>query len=504
MTKESLIPQLVLSQKLPPLTSKTLLVLVSDLKALPSSIKGFSKTNAEIANRIESGIDLLGEPLKEGGCLQSPARSTSEPDLCVCILLKQTDAFSMQQWARDRLRSCFRVQHQEIVFVFQDRKHEEALVYSFSLALGARLHFMPAYGKKLIERKSFKLKTVVLVGVGKNSRDIWQRGQDEIWGTNLVRTLGFMPPNELNPGLYGKKIQALCKENGLSLKFHSNAQLKKMGANAFVAVDRGDPDSEGGIWEIDYSPKAAKNKKHLALVGKGLCFDTGGYDIKVGGGMYTMKGDMQGSAVALATIIVAKRTKLPLRMKAFLAVTENHISPKAYKADEVITALNGVTIEVVNTDAEGRMVLADTLAIASDSKAELIMDFATLTGAAVRAIGTSYSAVFTNNDGYHQRIIAAGKESGERVWTFPLDSDFGKHLDSTIADTLQCSKAVGIDHILAAYFLNRFVKEGIDWVHVDLACAENKGGLGPVDSEYTGFGVRFALQFLRSHYKIAS
>jgi len=500
MTKESSITQLVLSQKLPSLTSKSLLVLVSDLKGLSVLVKAYAKTNAEIANRIEVGMALLGEPLKEGGGLLNSARSVSEPDLCVFVLPKQSDAFSLQQWARDRLKSCFRSQHEELVLVLHDKKLEEDLIYAFSLALGARLHFMPAYGKKLTERKAFHLKKVILVGANQKSQAVWQRGQDEIWGTNLVRTLGFLPPNELNPGQYGKKIEELCKENGLRVKFHSSAQLKKMGANAFVAVDRGDPDSEGGIWEIDYSPKSAKNKKHLALVGKGLCFDTGGYDIKTGGSMTSMKGDMQGSAVALATILVAKRMKVPLSIKAFLAVTENHISPKAYKADEVITALNGVTIEVVNTDAEGRMVLADTLAIASNSKAELIMDFATLTGSAVRAIGTAYSAVFTNIDRFHEKIVLAGKKSGERVWTFPLDSDFGRHLESSIADTLQCSKTPGIDHILAAHFLNRFVKEEIEWVHVDLACAENKGGLGPVDSEYTGFGVRFALQFLRDRY----
>jgi leucyl aminopeptidase len=206
---------------------------------------------------------------------------------------------------------------------------------------------------------------------------------------------------------------------------------------------------------------------------------------------------MQGSAVALATLIAAAQLKVPYRMKAFLAVTENHISPDAYKADEVVTALNGMTIEIVNTDAEGRMVLADTLTLASREKPDCLIDFATLTGTAVRAIGTQYSAGFTNREALHDLIKGSGTKSGERIWTFPTDSTFGKALESKIADTLQCVKGPGPDHIHAAYFLSRFVENNTPWIHIDLSASENENGIGHVDSLFTGFGVRWALQFMR-------
>jgi leucyl aminopeptidase len=318
-----------------------------------------------------------------------------------------------------------------------------------------------------------------------------------------VRFLGTMPPNELDTVEYGAIIKALSAKYHFQFKFHSNKDLKKMGAGAFTAVDQGNPDSQGGIFEITYSPKAAKNKNVLALVGKGLCYDTGGHDIKTGGNMLTMKGDMQGSAVALSTLVVAAELKIPLKMKAFLAVTENHISPKAYKADDVVIALNGTSIEVINTDAEGRMVLADALCLASRAKPEMILDFATLTGAATIALGHNFSAGFTNRDELHTKIIDAGRESGERVWTFPLDKDYGKPLESHTADIIQCIKGRGPDHIYAAYFLKEFVGKDIPWVHIDLSASDKDGGLAHVDSVFTGFGVRWTLQFLKNKYKIS-
>jgi leucyl aminopeptidase len=314
-------------------------------------------------------------------------------------------------------------------------------------------------------------------------------------GTNIARYLATLPPNILNPAQYGVEIRRICKESGISVKFYSKQELKKMGAGAFTAVDQGNPDSAGGIYELSYAPKG-KTKKTIHFAGKGLCFDTGGYDVKTSGFMVTMKGDMQGSAVALASMVVAVRLGLPYKMKAFLGITENHISPKAFKPDEVVTALNGMSIEVVNTDAEGRMVLADTLNLASREKPDCLVDFATLTGSAVRAIGTQYSCGFTNRDKLHEVIKSAGKDSGERIWTFPIDSTFGKALESKIADTLQLAKGKP-DHIMAAYFLSRFVVDGTPWVHIDLSAAENDNGLAHVDSMFTGFGVRWATEFIQ-------
>jgi leucyl aminopeptidase len=161
-----------------------------------------------------------------------------------------------------------------------------------------------------------------------------------------------------------------------------------------------------------------------------------------------------------------------------------------------VQAANGVTIQVIHTDAEGRMALADTLALAGRTKPKLIIDYATLTGTCVYALTERMSGIFTNRDALVARLMEAGRTSGERVWSFPFDADFDSDLESKIADVMQCSVESKGDHILAARFLNRFVPKDIPWVHMDLASAVRSGGLGHVNTDITGFGVRYTLELL--------
>lgn len=462
------------------------------LKQLPESLRaGFQLAMKRKKEAIKASERLLVCPQTE-----------KAPDAVICALPDQATTFEMLEFARNRLKAVVHPKLKTLAIVVLEPKLEAEILEYFGAALAARVFLLPAYGKKKEKQKAYALKSVHLFTSKKNLK-AWEYGYQTGEGANIVRELGMLPPNILNTKGYGEEIRKRCRKYKLSVKFYDRQQLKKMKAGAFLAVGQANPKDHSGIYEITYNPSRAKNKKPLALVGKGLCYDTGGYDIKTGGGMATMKGDMQGSAVALATIICASALKLPLRIKAYLAITENHVSPEAYKADEIVYAMNGKSIEVVNTDAEGRMALADTLCLASKAKSDLIMDFATLTGMAVYSIGTRYGAGFTNQDKLHSKIVAAGKESGERVWTFPLDKDYGKGLESDVADTLQCSRGKGIDHILAAFFLNQFVDEKIPWVHLDLSAAENAGGLAHVDSLYTGYGVRFSLEFLKKYYRIS-
>jgi len=158
--------------------------------------------------------------------------------------------------------------------------------------------------------------------------------------------------------------------------------------------------------------------------------------------------------------------------------------------------MNGVTIQVVHSDAEGRMVLADTLALAARAKPALLVDFATLTGACVNALTERYSGVFTNRPALQPALQDAGRRSGERVWCFPMDADFDSELESPLADVMQCTQDSKGDHILAARFLGRFVPDDLAWAHVDLSSSERKGGLAHVPTDFTGFGVRFATTLL--------
>jgi len=212
--------------------------------------------------------------------------------------------------------------------------------------------------------------------------------------------------------------------------------------------------------------------------------------------MYLMHGDMQGSAVAVGTLLALARQRLGMEIDCWLAIAENDIGPRAYRPQEVVRAMNGVTIQVVHSDAEGRMALADTLALAARAQPSLLLDFATLTGACVQAITDRYSGAFTNRPDLHTDLQRIGHTSGERVWCFPMDEDFDGELESPIADVLQCALEGKGDHILAARFLSRFVPDSLPWVHIDLSASERKGGLAHIPTEFTGFGVRFASRLL--------
>jgi len=476
------------------------LIFVGKLQGLKSS-RSFLVLPDFVRTYVESSLKKRKQEWKAGQSRLVTGCRKNEPDVLIQALPEDLSMLSLLEMSRNILKRMLDWSTKSVGLVFLDTSMGQKLSEAFGAATACRIFKMPLYGKKANEYKNFLLQEVYVFSQ-KNEQKSWQYGFEMGEGSNLVRSLGTQPSNLLSSGAYGAEVRRLCKKYSLRLKFYSNAELKKMGAGAFTAVDQGDPHSRGGIYEITYQPTRAKNKKPIALVGKGICFDTGGYDVKTSGYMVTMKGDMQGSAVALSSLLTAARLKLPIRLKAYLGVTENHISPKAYKPDDVVMALNGDSIEIVNTDAEGRMVLADTLCLASRAKPELIMDFATLTGAAVYSIGTRYSAGFTNQGAWHSKMIEAGRESGERVWTFPLDKDFGKALESPVADTLQCGRGRGCDHIHAAFFLNRFVGNSIRWVHIDLSAAENKGGLGATDTEFTGFGVRWTISFLKKLYKV--
>ncbi|HEX7048345.1 MAG TPA: leucyl aminopeptidase family protein [Gammaproteobacteria bacterium] len=316
-------------------------------------------------------------------------------------------------------------------------------------------------------------------------------------GTNLARWFAALPGNYLTPGKYREYVETLAKDFGWKTEFLDETALKQKNAGAFLAVVQGSEDRDAGILHLRYEPaKAAKNAKPVALVGKGICFDTGGNNLKTGKSMFGMHGDMQGSAVALGTLIALTRLQADFPVDCWMALAQNHIGPKAYKMNDVVTASDGTTIEILHTDAEGRMVLADTLALASNAKPSFIMDFATLTGTCVASLGTRYSGVFTNREELGAELIAAGKRSGERVWPFPQDRDYDELLESKVADVKQCLIEGEADHILAGRFLNRFVKHDTPWVHVDLSASEVKGGLAHVPSEFTGFGVRFATEYL--------
>jgi leucyl aminopeptidase len=354
-------------------------------------------------------------------------------------------------------------------------------------------------GATLPERKRKSLhkplKAIHLYGA--RSEDGFAGLQARAEGNVLCRELTVLPPNELTPALYRDRIKQLAREHGWRREEFDYSQLKKMGAGAFCAVAQGSEVRDAAIVHLTYAhPRATRN---VAVVGKGICFDTGGHNLKPARYMYSMHEDMNGSAVALGILLAATRMKLPVKLDCWLAISRNDISPRAYHQNEVVRALNGTTIEVMHTDAEGRMVLADTLTLAARGKPELIVDFATLTGSMHAALGDRYSGAFATSDELAAQAVAAGRAAGERICVFPQDDDYDSALDSKIADVKQCTLDGEADHILATRFLKRFVG-ATPWIHVDLSASSAKGGLGAVGSDTTGFGVGWALDLLAAQH----
>jgi leucyl aminopeptidase len=314
-------------------------------------------------------------------------------------------------------------------------------------------------------------------------------------GNTLCRSLTMLPPNELTPTIYRDKVKKLAKQYGWAMQEFDMPALKKMGAGAFYAVGQGSEPMDAAIVHLTYAAKGAQ--KHIALVGKGICFDTGGHNLKPAKYMQGMHEDMNGSAVALGVLLAATMQQLPVKIDCWLAIAQNHIGPLAYKQNDVVTALNGMTIEIVHTDAEGRMVLADTLTLASRQKPDVILDYATLTGSMAVAVTDRMSGIIANRPELACKAIGAGTAAGERIVAFPYEEDMDSDLDSDIADIKQCTLEGGGDHMHATRFMGKFIENDVAWCHADLSSTNRKGGLGAVQSDVNGFGVGFGLEMVK-------
>ncbi len=376
-----------------------------------------------------------------------------------------------------------------------DARETRRLAEAFVLAAHAHNFAMPVFRSDANQHKA--LKSVRLMGLPQ--RLDLQRAEHAARAQNLARWLTALPSNKLDVRAYRALVKVLAEQWGWSQRFYSEAALKKLGAGAFLAVAQGNADRGAGILRISYRPKSQRKPQTqpIAVVGKGVLFDTGGNNLKPHKSMLDMHEDMAGSAVALATLQALSEMDYPHPVDCWLALTENRASATAYKPRDVVSACNGTSIEIIHTDAEGRMVLADTLALAGREKPRLIIDYATLTGTCVYALTERYSGVFSNRDPLNRLLTEIGQRVGERVWPFPMDEDFDEALESKRADVLQCSTEGSGDHILAARFLQRFVPNESAWIHMDLSAASRSEGLGQVPAGATGFGVRLSLALLQ-------
>ena len=308
------------------------------------------------------------------------------------------------------------------------------------------------------------------------------------------RDLVNEPANVLTPQELANRVKKTFRNTKVKVKVFDEKELAKRKMNAILNVGKGSVNKPRLI--IAHYKPDEKVKKKIALVGKGLTYDTGGLSLKPTENMLEMKADMAGSATVFGVIKAAEELKLPVEIFAIVPAVENAISGNSYRPGDIISTASGKTIEVKNTDAEGRIVLADALEYASKQKPNEIIDFATLTGAAVVALGEFTAAVFSKNDKMANRLYQAGQKTFERVWRMPFWDEYNKLLDSKIADVSNLGPRWG-GAITAGKFLEHFVDEKIPWTHVDLAGPAMKNDLTNYTKNYcTGFGVRLIIDYL--------
>ncbi len=298
------------------------------------------------------------------------------------------------------------------------------------------------------------------------------------------------PPGDLTPPAFADAVSAAAKKQKVTVTVLDELQLEKDGFGGIIGVGRGSA-APPRLVKLSYKPRGAK--QHLGLVGKGITFDSGGLTIKPGKSMQTMKSDMAGAAaVANATLAIAE-LGLPVAVTAWVPMAENMVSGSSTRPGDVLTMYGGKTVEVLNTDAEGRLVLGDALVLASESKPDLLVDVATLTGACETALGDRVGGVLSNDDALAERTVAAGGRVGEALWHLPLAPEMTTKVRtySKVADLMQHNVDLYGGALYAAAFLQEFVGEGIGWVHLDIAGPgfNERAPWGHVTSGGTGMAV---------------
>lgn len=348
-----------------------------------------------------------------------------------------------------------------------------------------------------------EIKNVTLLAPNQKDEAALQRGAEYglLVSNASIRARNWveLPSNKKSPQYLAFQAEQIASENdNLTCEIWDENKLREENMNALMGVGQGS-DNPPRLIKLEYSPEKASNEPPVIFVGKGVTFDTGGYSLKPSANMEDMKDDMAGAAVVLATMEAIAKIKPRRRVIGLVGSVENMISGRAQRPGDIVTARNGKTIEVLNTDAEGRLVLSDVLSYASELSPAAIVDFATLTGAIGIALGQEAAGLFCNDDGLTEKVRTAGEATGERVWPFPLWDEYNDHIKGAVADIKNMGKERRAGSIAAAVFLQHFVGEGIPWAHVDIAAVAYVREDRPLSSGgATGFGARLALELLKT------
>ncbi|WP_010186478.1 leucyl aminopeptidase [Sphingomonas sp. PAMC 26605] len=356
------------------------------------------------------------------------------------------------------------------------------------------------YRTKLPEKSKPTLTTIVLHGAPDGTDGAWSKQKALTEGLELTRTLVAEPPNKIYPETFVAKVLAEVEGLGLEVTVLGEDEMRELGMGALLGVSQGSA-KDARLLALKWSGAGAGDPD-LALVGKGVTFDTGGISLKPGPGMEDMKWDMGGAGAVVGAMKAIAGRKAKANVIGVCGLVENMPDGDAIRPGDVLTSMSGQTIEVLNTDAEGRLVLCDAVTwVQRTHRPKTIVDLATLTGAMIISLGNEHGGIFANDDALADQLLAAGKASGDLLWRFPLGDAYNKLIDSPIADMKNVGPR-GAGSITAAQFIQRFVDPGVKWAHLDIAGMVWSDKAGPnYDKGATGYGVRLLDRFVADNFE---
>ncbi len=380
----------------------------------------------------------------------------------------------------------------------------EVAAAHFAHGVELRSWRLDTYRTRLKDEQKPKLAAVTLAGIGDGAKPLVDRLQKVAQGVAFTKELVTEPGNVIYPESFVERVRAKVEPLGIKVTVLDEKDLKKLGAGSMLGVAQGSV-RPPRLLALEWNGTGNPDATPLALVGKGVTFDTGGISLKPGPGMEDMKWDMGGAGAVAGIMVALAGRKAKARVVGVCGLVENMPDGNAQRPGDIVTSMSGQTIEVLNTDAEGRLVLNDCLTwVQRTYKPKTVLDFATLTGAIIISLAHQYAGVFSNSDALWTKLDAAGNAVNDLVWRQPL-SEVGGHydrlLDSTIADMKNLGPREG-GSITAAQFLQRYVDEGVEWAHVDIAGTvwRPKGG-SLHDKGATGFGVRLIDELVARHFE---
>lgn len=472
-----------------PASADCCIVPVLEGKKTSSSISAIDKDCGGIIKKaIETSKSFTG---KAGQTLLiTPSNDERFPSILVVGLGTDKDVYSYEKIGAGLLAPLKNLKAENAVLISEDLAPEMSAAFANGLVL-KNDNFI-TYKSPAKDSVSFSKLTVVAGAKTKDAKAAYAPMENITQGVKWTRQLANEPANVLTPENFANRIVDELKPLGVKVTVLDDKKLLKMGAGGICGVGQGSVNPPRMVvMEYQGGGKAEKGYP-LGFVGKGITFDTGGYSLKPPASQMDMKFDMCGAAAVVGTMKAFALNKTKKNVVAVVALAENMVSDKAFRVNDIITSLSGKTIEVLNTDAEGRLVLADALTLIQDTyKAKTVIDLATLTGAAMIALGMDITAVYSTTDKLYKGFETASKDSGEKVWRMPLDPMFGKEMEGQFSDLKNISSARWAGSCTAAAFLQAFVNDDTQWAHLDLGGVPfSKSGNDLHPAGANGFGVR--------------